>query len=183
MRGHRPAVCAGVVAPGYSLALPESGAGNDSHDPQSKRWRAAQQGFYADARSLERDLSSIKACALTVDCAELAGTKKGRSHDCCTMGRNIADTLRRERERERAKEESDVDESVLGFVDVCHVKRFPQRPAQLASFETLAGVRGRITREVDNNGAALLSNAAQAALRHMNIDEPFQHQHTALRLG
>lgn len=29
-----------------------------------KRWKSAQQNFYADVRALERDLFSIQACSL-----------------------------------------------------------------------------------------------------------------------
>lgn len=61
-KSHRPAMCAGVVASGYSLALPEMRQA--ARDPAGKRWEAAKQSFYADAKSLERDLSSIQGCHL-----------------------------------------------------------------------------------------------------------------------
>ena len=38
-----------------------------ARDPAGKRWDSAKQSFYADAKSLERDLSSIQACHLKED--------------------------------------------------------------------------------------------------------------------
>eukprot|EP00439_Symbiodinium_sp_Y106_P005578 s5605_g1.t1 len=115
--GHRPASCAGVVARGYSLALPATEGGvRGGHDAQSKRWKAAQQSFYVDARTLERDLSSIEACI----CARLRslameGSRSGKEPASLAAGGAGCGNTAANAE---APGHSEVhDSSVLGFVE------------------------------------------------------------------
>eukprot|EP00434_Breviolum_minutum_P014528 symbB.v1.2.012813.t1/scaffold884.1/size313170/25 len=178
---HRPAMCAGVVAKGYSLALPDESTTIGSRDAQSKRWKAAQQSFYADARSLERDLSSIQACILG-RLQEIAEERSKQGEEPTPVHGASADTSVRMQQHKEAAAAEGLDQSVLGFISaveqhpdyrqqVCHVKHYLPRPAKFASFETL----------VDHGGMPLLSPEARRALRQMTIEELFEHQHTALR--
>jgi len=178
---HRPAMCAGVVAKGYSLALPDESTTIGSRDAQSKRWKAAQQSFYADARSLERDLSSIQACILG-RLQEIAEERSKQGEEPTPVhGASAGTSVQMQQHKEAAAAEG-LDQSVLGFISaveqhpdyrqqVCHVKHYLPRPAKFASFETL----------VDHGGMPLLSPEARRALRQMTIEELFEHQHTALR--
>lgn len=61
--GRSPATCGGVVAKGYSLALPpeEGPGGAGMKDPQGRRWRKAQGRFYVDLSAVERELNDHKA--------------------------------------------------------------------------------------------------------------------------
>lgn len=180
-KSHRPATCAGVVAKGYSLALPQEGGPAGGKDAPSKRWKAAQQSFYADARSLERDLSSIQACILG-RLQEIAEERSKQGEEPRPVNGSPAASPGAQSQKEKEGAGQGADESVLGFVSalekhpdyreqVCHVKHYPPRPAKYASFETL----------VNERGAPLLSSEARRALKQMNIDELFEHQHTALR--
>jgi len=62
---HRPASCAGVVAKGFSMAMPsleEDGRGARSKptDALGKRWRKAQGAFYTDSAAVEQELEALR---------------------------------------------------------------------------------------------------------------------------
>merc|ERR1712224_452160 len=61
--------CAGVVAKGFSLALPpETSARSSStsslQDPQAKRWRRAQESFYSNVDAVQSEIARCKPFVL-----------------------------------------------------------------------------------------------------------------------
>lgn len=144
-----------------------------------KRWKSAQQNFYADVRALERDLFSIQACILG-RLREIAEEQSREGKEPAPLDASTP-TLASQGQNMPEQAVLAADESVLGFVkaveqhpdyqqQVCHVKHYPTRPAKFARFDSL----------VDEKGSPLLSPEARSALKQMNIEDLFEHQHTAL---
>eukprot|EP00913_Durusdinium_trenchii_P024591 g23084.t1 len=161
-------MCAGVVARGYSLALPEEDATPGGKDAAMKRWKSAQQNFYADVRALERDLFSIQACILG-RLREIAEEQSREGKEPAPLDASTP-TLASQGQNMPEQAVLAADESVLGFVkaveqhpdyqqQVCHVKHYPTRPAKFARFDSL----------VDEKGSPLLS---PEALTPRHLEKP-----------
>lgn len=186
---HSAAWCAGVVAKGFSLAIPTDGdnaRGPAPRDPQSKRWAQAKRDFYVDLQAIEAEFADrradvfkqIEAYArqrvnqapppLSTDGVGQIGVPQHSKLDLQSIGDAVG-----------ASEAG----SVLGFISeleghadyrhqVCHIETYAARPAEYLDFEDL----------VDTDGNHLLSDAATAAVRqHLGIERLFRHQHSALK--
>mmetsp|Transcript_32047 Transcript_32047/g.56666 ORF Transcript_32047/g.56666 Transcript_32047/m.56666 type:complete len:1192 (+) Transcript_32047:129-3704(+) len=186
--------CAGVVAKGFSLALPENplqrldGGQNQPRDAQGKRWRQAQGSFYVNVEAVQREIAKRKPQILKqiVTYAETHCTEDPPPFLNCDSVPDGCATVK----NERPEAQTDAGTSspkldaggVLSFLDdlqqnpkyrqqICHVERYAARPAQYLPFEDLR----------DKAGRPLLSEPVVDALRsQLGVDKLFTHQHAAL---
>lgn len=195
---HRPARCAGVVAKGFSLALPSAEGPEVEGGSQNRKWRHAQGSFYADSKVLERELAQVQQGV--ADC--LASFAKGKTKEgqlsapdllvdakvaadtAAVAGANLSTKAVSSTAEKPPTASAALDEGVLGFVaslqrhaeyrqQVCHVQGYESRPPQFADFQDLRSPTGE----------PLLSDAALQALKgQLGIDQLFRHQAQALRL-
>lgn len=198
VEGHRPAQCAGVVAKGFSLALPNSAAAQESglKDPQGKRWRKAQSEFYTNIACVERELNVHKASVCRAICA-WAEMHREEEPPSFAFEQQDGQPAQSSSSSAQANTDADVEappalaangcrsssEAVLSFIadlqqeqeykgQVCHVESYPARSAEYGNLEEL----------VDSKGARLLSDDVTSALRNqLGIGRLFRHQLQSLQ--
>lgn len=193
-----PATCCGIVAKGYSLAIPQldqERVPGVLHDPQGKRWARAQGQFYVNLQDVEKEIAERKPEAF----GQLVAYAKQHASEepipfegerTLSLGQprhaaNEAGLEATAAAAEPAAPTSNTDgpPAVLQFLDglrghdkykqqICHVETYAPRPAQFVPFDALVTADGR----------PLLSESTIRALQaQLSIEQLFSHQHRSLQ--
>lgn len=205
----RPASCAGVVAKGFSLALPsrpgEVDAGVAARSAQSKRWRQAQNGFYKSLEAVERELAERQR-RMSVQIEAYAAARRAEEPPSLQYKRGAVTAAHGPEAELRtdanvamapaaAHDSVDTgggsacaagtpdDPTVLGFLLALEARsEYRQQICHVESFAARPALCEPFESLVDGCGRPLLSAAAVKALTcELDIGQLFAHQAEALR--
>eukprot|EP00927_Polykrikos_kofoidii_P044160 TRINITY_DN38202_c0_g1_i2.p1 TRINITY_DN38202_c0_g1~~TRINITY_DN38202_c0_g1_i2.p1 ORF type:complete len:1198 (-),score=143.77 TRINITY_DN38202_c0_g1_i2:210-3749(-) len=200
----KPAQCAGVVARGYSMAMPmEASRSRTVADPNDKRWRKAQAGFYVNLVAVERELES-RVRRMVSQLESYAAAQSASDPPClqATSSSGIGEVVAQEeldkhpdalgsghsdaKTSDPPRPDGDTppkSQGVLGFLDT--LTAHAQYRQQINHVEEFAARPARsvpFNDLVDTSGRPLLSAVVlQALSNHLGIHELFLHQFEALK--